>query len=103
MPLPSVATPRVIDLFYTGLLNDSAESREQIEHLLFRRLNFIFHGGLIARVPDAASNGKQLAVTLLFPDDDIPPNTLEMLQEYNGIHTGHKIGLRVIQLPLDVL
>ena len=88
---------------YTGLLNDGLESREQIESLLFRRLNFIYQGGLIARVPDAATNGKELALLLLLPEEDIPQRTLEMLQEYHEICTERGFVLRVIQIPRNVL
>ena len=88
---------------YTGSLDDSAETREKIERLLFRRLTFVYHGGLLARVPDAVSNGKQLAVMLLIPAEDIPPMTLDMLQEYSTIYSGRKIGLRVIQVPRENL
>ena len=88
---------------YTGLLNDSVESREQIERLLFRRLNFIYQGGLIARAPDAATNGKELALLLLLPDEDLPPRTRKMLQEYHQICTERGFVVRVIQIPRDVL
>jgi hypothetical protein len=92
-----------ITAVYKGLLDDSAESRQQIEHLLFRRMNFIYFGGLIARVPDAATNGKKLVVLLLLPDEEIPPTTLEMLQEYDSIIARRSFTLRVIQIPRDVL
>jgi len=92
-----------ITAVYKGLLDDSAESRQQIEHRLFRRMNFIYFGGLIARVPDAATNGKKLVVLLLLPDEEIPPTTLEMLQEYHSIIARRSFTLRVIQIPRDVL
>jgi len=88
---------------YTGLLDDSADSREQIERLLFRRMNFIYFGGLIARVPDATTNGKKLVVLLLLPDEEIPPTTLGLLQEYHSICAKRSFELRVIQIPRDVL
>ena len=88
---------------YTGLLDDSADSREQIERLLFQRITFIYQGGLIARVPDAATNGKDLVVLLLLPDEEIPPTTLGMLQEYHSMISRRSFTLRVIQSPRDVL
>ena len=92
-----------ITAVYKGLLDDSAESRQQIERLLFRRMNFIYHGGLIARLPDAAKNGRDLVVLLLLPDEEIPPTTLEMLQEYHSMISRRSFTLRVIQIPRDVL
>ena len=92
-----------ISAAYSGELDDSDHSREQIEYLIFRRLTFICQGGLMSRVPDAATNGKDLVIILLLPPEDIPPLTFEMLQEYNDICAGREIGLRVIQLPRDVL
>ena len=38
-------------------------------------------------MPDAATNGKELALLLLLPEEDIPQRTLEMLQEYHEICT----------------
>jgi len=92
-----------ISAAYSGEMDDSDNSREQIEYLIFRRLTFIYQGGLMSRVPDAVTNGKDLVIILLLPPEDIPPLTLEMLQEYNHICAGREIGLRVIQLPRDVL
>lgn len=92
-----------ISAAYSGELDDKDHSREQIEYLIFRRLTFIYQGGLMSRVPDAVTNGKDLVIILLLPPEDIPPLTLEMLQEYNHICAGREIGLRVIQLPRDVL
>jgi hypothetical protein len=57
----------------------------------------------MSRLPDAATNGKDLVIILLLPPEDIPPLTLEMLQEYNDICAGREIGLRVIQLPREVI
>ena len=88
---------------YTGELDDSAQSREDIERLLFRRMNFIYQGGLIARVPDATTNGKELALLLLLPDEDLPANTLGMLQEYHHICTERGFVIRVVQVPRDML
>lgn len=97
------ADEMTIPAAYAGELDDSHDSREQIEYLIFRRLTFIYQGGLISRVPDAATNGKDLVMILLLPPEDIPPLTLELLQEYNNICAGREIGLRVIQIPRDVL
>ena len=92
-----------ITAVYKGLLDDSAESRQQMERLLFRRMNFIYFGGLIARVPDATTNGRDLVVLLLLPDEEIPPTTLEMLREYHSMISRRSFTLRVIQIPRDVL
>ncbi len=92
-----------ITAVYKGLLDDRDDSREQLERLLFRRMNFIYHGGLIARVPDAATNGKALVVLLLVSDEDIPPATLGLLQEYHSLCESRKIVLRVTQVPRDML
>jgi hypothetical protein len=88
---------------YDGALDDSPESRRQLEYLLFRRLNFVYHGGLIARVPDAAGSGKDLVIVLLLPDDEIPEATREVLEEYHAILGERGIGLRVIQVPRETL
>ena len=92
-----------ISAAYRGELDDSDNGREQIEYLIFRRLTFIYQGGLVARVPDAATNGKELVVILLLPPEEIPPATLELLQEYNNVCAERSIGLRVIQIPRDEL
>jgi len=92
-----------ISAAYRGELDDSDNSREQIEYLIFRRLTFIYQGGLVARVPDAATNGKELVVILLLPPEEIPPATLELLQEYNNVCAERSIGLRVIQIPREEL
>jgi len=92
-----------ISAAYRGELDDSDNSREQIEYLIFRRLTFIYQGGLVTRVPDAATNGKELVVILLLPPEEIPPATLELLQEYNNVCAERGISLRVIQIPRDEL
>lgn len=87
---------------YDGLLDDTDASRLAIERILFRRLNFIYQGGLLARFPQAPASGKDLEIMLVLGEQELPDETRLILEDYHRLCADRDIRLLVTQVPSDV-